>query len=163
MAETTQMGERILYTSQDGKVLVTTKKVALGDEQWETANIVGAGLVTRKKPNFHNWLKINERTIPSIVVGGVSLLLGFLFAWLAIGTSGVLYALLLTLALLMYVIAFFFVWRTWMMSLPDLYNLRLTLQNPTGAQSEHKAAYTWSDPLQAREVEQAVLQVIAHK
>ena len=159
----TQIGERPLYTSEDGQVTVTNKRLVLGGEQWEIATIADVDVVSRKKLNFHLWLKLNERTIPNIIAGGICFILGFTFAWLAIGTTGLMTALLIALALLMYFVAFYFAWQTWMLSLPDIYNLKLTLQDPTGAQREQKAVYTWEDPMQAREVEQAVLQAVAHK
>ena len=163
MAEANQTSERVLYTSQDGQAIVTNKKLVLGGEQWEIENIAHADVVSRKEVNFQNGLKLNERTTPSIIVGGVCLVVGFLFSWLAVGATGVLSGLLILLALLTYAVAFFFIWRTWMMGLPDLHNLRLALQDPTGAQKEHKAVYTWRDQLEAREVEQAVRQAIAGK
>ena len=158
-----QFGEIALYTSQDGQVVVTNRRLVLDAEQWEMESIAGAEVVSRKKINLHYWLKLNERTIPNIIAAGVCFLLGFFFGWLASGTQGILLGLLIALALLMYLFAFFFIWRTWILSLPDLYNLRLTLQDPTGTRREHKAAYTWQDQLQAREVEQAILQAVAAK
>ena len=163
MANANQPGERTLYTSGDGQAVVTNKRLVLGDEQWGIESIAGADLVSRKKLNFHYWLKLNERTVPNILAMGACYVIGFLFIWLAIGTSGVLTGLLVALALLFYFVGFFFGWRTWMLSLPDLYNLKLTIQDPTGARREHKAAYTWHDQLEAREVEQAVLQAVAGK
>jgi hypothetical protein len=155
------MGERTLYTSNDEQVVVTTRRLVLGSEQWDMQSIADVDVVSSKKLNFHYWLKLNERTIPNIIVGGICFILGFLFAWLAIGAAGFMNVMLIALALLMYIIAFYFVWRTWMLSLPDLYSLKLILKDPTGTQREHKAAYTWQEPMEAREVEQAVLQAVA--
>ncbi len=163
MTDTTRPGERTLYTSKDGQVIVTDRRLVLGAERWEIETIAGASLVTRKQIKLGNWLKLNQRTIPLIVLAAVCFLLGFLLMWLASGATGVLYGVVLAGVLLLYLIAFIFIWQVWLASLPNLYNLKLALQDPTGTRSEHKASYTWHDQMEAREVEQAILQAIAGK
>ena len=121
-----------------GRSTVTNKRLVLGSEQWEIESIADVDIISRKKLLFHDWLKLNDRTIPNIIVGGICLLLGFFFAWLAAGTVGIMNGLLIALALLMYLIAFYFIWRTWILSLPDLYNLELTLQDPRARKASRK-------------------------
>jgi hypothetical protein len=158
-----QVGEKALYVAQDGRVLVTDRRLVLGSESWNITEIADVDTVAHKEWRFVFWLKLNRETWTSIVIGGTCFVVGFLFAWLAAGSSGFVTALLVGLALLLYLVGFAFCIRTWLQSLPDLYNLQLTLQDPAGVQKRYEAAYTWKDQLQARAVEEAVLQAVTKK
>lgn len=165
MASGNRTGEQTLYTSADGQVVVSNRRLVLGSEQWGIENIAGVRLVSRKKLKFGNWLKLNKRTIPNILWAALCLFAGFGLAFLAAAMelSGFLLDLVIALVLVTYLGGFFFIWRTYILSLPDLYNLHLTLQDPTGVKTEQKAKYVWEDHMQALEVEQAVLQAVASK
>ncbi len=165
MASSNYAREQTLYTSADGQVVVSSKRLVLGNEQWGMESVAGVRLVSSKKLKFGNWLKLNGRTIPNILWAMLCLFVGFGIAFLGatLEASGFVLVLVIALATLVYLAGFFFIWRTWMLSLPDLYNLQLTLQDPTGVKTEQKAKYVWEDHMQALEVEQAVLQVVASK
>ncbi len=158
-------GEQILYTSADGDVVVSNRRAVLGSEQWGIEGIARVRVVSRKKLKFGNWLKLNKRTIPNILWAMLCLFGGFGIAFLgaALGASGFVLGVVIALAAVVYLAGFYFIWRTWILSLPDQYRLQLTLQDPTGVQKEQTANYVWEDHMQALEVEQAVLQAVASK
>jgi hypothetical protein len=158
-------GEQSLYTSADGQVVISNRRVVLGSEQWGMESITGARVVSRKKLKFVYWLKLNSRTIPNILWAMLCLFGGFGVAALGavLGASGFVWGLVIALAAVVYLAGFYFIWRTWILSLPDLYNLELTLTDPMGVQKVHRATYVLEDRMQALEVEQAVLQVVTSK
>lgn len=157
-------GENTLYASSDGKVQVTSRRLVVGGEQWDISGITGVTLASKKNWKFGNWLKLNSRTMPNIGIAALCLLVGFGMALLAaLVFDGFMEGVCIALAVLVYFAGFYFIWRTYILSLDDKYSLRITVQNEGGGPKEHSPAYTWTDPLQAREVEQALLQAIAQR
>jgi len=158
-----QDGEKTLYASEDGQVRVTGKRVELGRERWNIDSLASAELVESKEMKWAGWPKFDSRSMPTFAAAGACLLVGVLFNWIASNSSGLVYWLVVALAVILYILAIIFLYLTWQASLPNIYTLQLGLRDGTGAPKEHKAAYVWRDRLQAQSVEQAVLQAIAHK
>jgi hypothetical protein len=154
--------DRTLYTSDDGQVSVTGNSLVLGSERWSIDSLASAALVESKEMKWAGWPKLDSHSMPTFAAAGACLLVGILFNWIAGNSSGLVYWLVVALALILYVLAVIFVYLTWQASLPNIYTLQLRLRDGTGAPKEHKAAYVWRDRLQAQSVEQAVLQAIAH-
>lgn len=152
--------------SVDNQVVVSNKMLILGSEQWKIESIAGAKLVSRKKAVFVNWLKLNSRTTPNILAAAVCLFGGFGIAALGAaigGTSGIVWNLFLLVAIAVFFAGFVFIWRTYKLSLPDVYSLQLTLQDAAGVQESLEAKYQWEDHMQALAIEQAVLQAVSSK
>lgn len=161
----TPTNERALYTSSDGQIVVSDKRLVLGGEQWSIGSIRAAKLISGKKILLGNWLKLNSRTIPNIAIAAICLFggIGLTLLGTAIGLTGFLLTLLIAIAVILFLAGFFFIWRTYMLSLPDRYTLQLTLKDPTGATSIQTARYQWNNQLQALEVEQAIAQAVASR
>jgi hypothetical protein len=161
MSRTQDIGSTI-YESQDGQVLVTADRLVLGSEQWRMDNLASVTLVRNKHEQQAWWLQLSSNPGTRIGIIIVFALAGALFYWAEdspqlkfnLVVAGVVLVLLLPVIILV-------IRRQ--TNLPDTYKLQLALREPPSPQTpkEYTAAYTWNDQLQARGVEQAILQALA--
>lgn len=165
MAISNQPGERTLYASSDGQVVVSNRRLVLGNEQWNMENVAGASLLKSRKLRWVNWLRLNSKTVPDIIGAGICFALGMGVVFLAVlqQWSGFWTGVAITLTLVFYLAAFFLIFRTWINSAPIIYLIYVVFQDATGVKRELKAKHTFTEHLQALEVEQAIAQVVAGK
>jgi hypothetical protein len=151
-----------IYDSQDGQVLVTRDTLLLGSEQWSIDTLAGVALSRSKEQRRMAWPDFSHNPRAMIAVLAVGSLVGF-FCQLAEDSPQIQFNLVMAGVLFVLMLPIIIVALRWQNSGPEVYRLKLTCKDTGNPQTpqEYTAAYVWRDQLQARGVEQAVLQAIA--